>query len=134
MQNRQYPPHQHGLPYHQQTSGPPKSQDLSAYPELPPLYQHRSSNTFGERPGMSAFYPAHDRGSASPNDHNSTLGEPLRSGLSGSGAPSPVHMSAMMMHNPKRAYRQRRKDPSCDACRERKVKVRTQVKSMVKFV
>lgn len=71
---------------------------------------------------MSNPFAQQDVEPASPSDSPSLLGEQLPTEMSGVQAPSPAQFSAMMMHNPKRAYRQRRKDPSCDACRERKVK------------
>jgi hypothetical protein len=73
---------------------------------------------------MPSYYSPHDIGPLSPNEGISRLGENLRPSSGAQSTPSPSQISVVMMHNPKRAYRQRRKDPSCDACRERKVKVR----------
>lgn len=131
MQNRHFA---HGGIHVSNTSSATQASMLdvtSQYPRQPPPYQTSSRSLLSatDRQTMPPFYPSHDMGSISPSDHSPHLGDPFRTSGSGggsgggSGAPSPAQMS-MMIQNPKRAYRQRRKDPSCDACRERKVKVR----------
>lgn len=70
-----------------------------------------------------SLYPGYDSGSISPNDQAIQNFDSFVSDGTTLQGTAANHTGHALPHNTKRAYRQRRKDPSCDACRERKVKV-----------
>jgi hypothetical protein len=69
------------------------------------------------------FYAGYESGSISPNEQAIQNFDSFVSNSTTLQGAAANQTSPPLLHNTKRAYRQRRKDPSCDACRERKVKV-----------
>ena len=93
------------------------------------LQTHRSSFPPGALPrsagyGQSFHPPITSPGTILPG--YSDFGHPHAPFVSGPSLETNAQLSAANIQGQKRAYRQRRKDPSCDTCRERKVKVNIQ--------
>jgi len=111
---------------------PPSSNLFSATQpsrSLPPPAPTHASQNSQQPPATYSGAPYNHRygnPSTSPSTTGSAFQEPVGPSEVPMSAPimSPSQLTASSLNTRQhRAYRQRRKDPSCDACRERKVKV-----------